>query len=182
MTITTGNAPRQRAGVRRAKKLSAKIDMTPMVDLGFLLITFFVITAKLAEPKIVNLNMPKDSAILTPVPESGSFTILINGPDEIYVYLGNAADVKEKSQFIKTSMKAKGGLRDLIQERQQYLDQSGFKEGRKGLMLLIKPSHEATYRQLLNVIDEAYINVVEKYVIVPFGTEDRALVEKFGSL
>lgn len=179
MNITTEANNRPRAGVRRAKRLSARIDMTPMVDLGFLLITFFVMTAKLAEPTVVGLNMPKESTERTPVPESGSFTILINGPDELYVYYGNAHDVTAPSQFIKTSMSPTGGLRDLIQQRQRYLDESGFREGRKGLMFLIKPSPEATYRQLMDVLDEAFINIVEKYVIVSPDAEDVLLMEEY---
>lgn len=179
MNIITEANSRPRAGVRRAKRLSARIDMTPMVDLGFLLITFFVMTAKLAEPTVVGLNMPKESTDRMPVPQSGSFTILINGPDELYVYYGNAQEVADPSQFIKTTMSPKGGLRELIQQRQQYLDASGFKEGRKGLMLLIKPTAEATYRQLMNVLDEAFINIVEKYIILSPEPEDISLMEKY---
>ena len=52
--------PRSRAGVQRMKRHNLKVDMTPMVDLGFLLISFFVISTELSRPKAMNLYMPAD--------------------------------------------------------------------------------------------------------------------------
>ena len=60
---SSDNGHKKGPGVKKAKKLSTRVDMTPMVDLGFLLITFFVFTATLSSPTTLDLNMPKDIKI-----------------------------------------------------------------------------------------------------------------------
>src|SRR4029079_13726717 len=111
---------RRRAGVRRAKRLSLKIDMTPMVDLGFLLITFFVVTAQLTDPLAVKLNMPHDGPS-TPTPESGTLTVLIGG-DKIFYYHGKWDDAFKNHQILPTSLDLKTGIGKVIREKQQWLD------------------------------------------------------------
>jgi biopolymer transport protein ExbD len=73
--IQMPEARKQKAGVHRMVKHNLKIDMTPMVDLGFLLITFFVITAELSKPQAMNLYMPHDGRP-TDAAESKSITFL----------------------------------------------------------------------------------------------------------
>src|SRR5688572_16992409 len=79
-------------GVKKAKKLSTRVDLTPMVDLGFLLITFFIFTTTMAQPTALNLNMPKDTEKddeVNKVKESGSMTIMLGKGDVVYYYFGN---------------------------------------------------------------------------------------------
>ena len=81
-------------GVKKAKKLSTRVDMTPMVDLGFLLITFFIFTATMSSPKTMDLNMPKDSEKKedeTKVKQSGALTIMLGKGDKVYFYEGELA-------------------------------------------------------------------------------------------
>ena len=76
-------------GVKKAKKLSTRVDMTPMVDLGFLLITFFVFTATMSSPTTLDLNMPKDikkQEDQTEVKESSVLTIMLGKADQVYYY------------------------------------------------------------------------------------------------
>src|SRR5882724_4781574 len=77
-------------GVKKAKKLSTRVDMTPMVDLGFLLITFFIFTATLSSPATMDLNMPKDTKKEdeTKIKQSGALTIMLGKNDEVFYYEG----------------------------------------------------------------------------------------------
>ena len=84
--INPNDNRRQRAGVAKSKKLSARIDMTPMVDLGFLLITFFIFTSTMSEAGAMKLVMPKEGGASTPIKQSGALTILPKANGEIDYY------------------------------------------------------------------------------------------------
>ena len=101
-------------GVKKAKKLSTRVDMTPMVDLGFLLITFFVFTATMTTPTTLDLNMPKDikdPKDQTEAKESGVLTILLGKGDQVYYYEGKLVVDATGNNFKSTTFK---GIRDII--------------------------------------------------------------------
>lgn len=175
ITEGPGSSSRQRAGIRRAKKHSLKVDMTPMVDLGFLLITFFVITTRLTEPQSTRLNMPHDGTE-TPAPNSGTLTILIGG-EKIFYYLGNWEDAFKNHQVLPTTLDLKNGIGKIIREKQQWLDHHPVNgEGRTALMVLIKAGENANYSQAINALDEMLINNVKRYAIVDPTSEELTLL------
>ncbi len=163
--VATGTESRRRAGVRRMKRHNVKTDMTPMVDLGFLLITFFVMTVQLSEPSVVNLNMPKAGPPMK-LSDKNALTILLDGNDRIYYYHGDWKRAIDSDSLSETNFSVSNGLGKVIREKQQSLEVNNKKEGRNGLMLIIKPGKEATYRNVMDALDEALINVVNKYAVV----------------
>ncbi len=170
--LATGIDHRRRAGVKRMKKHSLRTDMTPMVDLGFLLITFFVFTAQLRKPASMKLNMPKDSKDSMTLAQSNALTVLLDGDERIYYYHGDWKKASEKNEIFKTNFSETDGLGKIIREKQQWLDASKEKEKRDGLMLLIKAGNEAPYQKVIDALDEALINSVKKYALVKASPEE----------
>jgi biopolymer transport protein ExbD len=157
---------RQRAGMRRAKKHSLKTDMTPMVDLGFLLITFFVVTTRLTEPSALNLNMPHDG-IGTKLPKSAALTVLIGEDKKIFYFHGDWEEAIKRKEVLPTTLDLKNGLGKVIRDKQQWLDAHPVNgEDRNALMVLIKAGQNANYSQVIDALDEMLINDVKKYAIV----------------
>ncbi len=169
---------RTKAGVPRLKKHSLKTDMTPMVDLGFLLITFFVFTAQLSEKKTMDLYMPKDGPPRE-LGESSSLTVLLGKNNTLYYYHGDWTKAVLNSQVLETNFSFRAGFGNIIREKQKALDmtQPG-KEGRKGLMLIIKPGREASYKNVVDMLDEVLINDVKKYVVVKPSSEELGWMKK----
>ncbi|MFN2456772.1 MAG: ExbD/TolR family protein [Chitinophagaceae bacterium] len=119
-----------------------RIDMTPMVDLGFLLITFFIYTTTMAEHKSTTLFMPADGSATT-VGESNAITIILHN-NAVYYYTGKWDDTMKNNQVHKTTFNVYNGIGKLIREKQKTL---GTK--RNNLVLLIKASDEATYNDVI---------------------------------
>ena len=162
----------RRAGVRRMVKQHMKIDMTPMVDLGFLLITFFVITTELAKPTAMDLYMPKNGPDM-PLGESSALTVLVSN-NKLYYYNGKWEHAIKNNSIMQTSFSGISDLRNIIEDKQKLLDATAAKkEGRDGLMLVIKPGIDAFYKNVVDVLDEITISRVKKYAIVKLSEDEK---------
>lgn len=180
-SATTGDKP----GVRRSKKLSTRVDLTPMVDLGFLLITFFIFTTTMSKPAVTKLIMPDDTKpVKNPneIANSAALTMFPLGSDKIFYYHGELHGALKSGAYGFTTFSVKDGIGQVIRDKQLAMDRvrPGF---RKDLTVLIKPTEASTYDDVVNSLDEMAINVVPHYALLEIsGDEKKVLLEKNGSL
>lgn len=163
---------KKRGGVR-AKKMSTRIDMTPMVDLGFLLVTFFILTTTMSKPKAMQVVMPDTKEIkdTTKIRESEAMTILLGTNDRIFYYYGIEPKV-EVTYFPKVR-------KILIEKNKEILAlqrQRGWKEN--GVYIGIKPTDESKYENLVNMLDEMKICGIKSYAIIDATPEELEMIPK----
>lgn len=144
---------------------SLRIDMTPMVDLGFLLITFFIFTTTMSEKKAMKLYMPIDKGILSQAPESKVLTILLGANNKVFAYEGEFENAVKQNRILPTTYDATG-IRKLILNKQKGLQLANRNEGRNGLIFLIKATKQSTYKNVVDALDEATISDVKKYMLL----------------
>lgn len=150
-------------GKVRAKKHSARVDMTPMVDLGFLLITFFVFTTTFSKPNMMKLNMPeKDKDKKEPetaeIKESNTITIIMGKDNRIFYHQKSSKDLTP--ELLKETDYSKDGIRTaILKGKVNAIDQTKF-------TVVIKPTDDATYKNTVDILDEMSITKSELYAIV----------------
>ena len=136
-----------------------------MVDLGFLLITFFVFTTTVSQPTAMKLVLPDNKA--TPeeqnkAKESGALTILLGKDNNVFYYEGILAP--DGSNFKSSNFK---DIRDEIIHKKQTTDTAD-------LVIVIKPNDESTYKNVIDILDEMAINMIKRYALVDISpVEDR---------
>ncbi len=163
---------RNRGGVRRSKKLSTKVDLTPMVDLGFLLITFFIFTTAMSTPKAMKLYLPAGLKALSPAGESAVLTIIPVSGNKVFYYHGDLGPAMQNNGYGITSFSLNNGIGDIIREKQIALSKNP-KYTSNDLTLIIKPSADASYQNVVAALDEVLINDLKHYALV-----DEDAVEK----
>jgi biopolymer transport protein ExbD len=182
----TENAIVQRQGksLSRNRKQQLRIDMTPMVDLGFLLITFFVFTTTISSPAGMTLYLPSDKKVTHPnqLQNSLALTVLIDNNNRIWYYYGVWDAAKLSGEIFETGYSSYSGIGKVIRLKQKSIDDTGtFTEGSKGLMLIIKPSANSAYRNLIDILDEVLINDVKKYAVVELSEEELDFLRSQGN-
>lgn len=186
-------------GVKKAKKLSTRVDMTPMVDLGFLLITFFIFTATMSSPTTMDLNMPKESEKKedeTKIKQSGALTILLGKNNQVFYYEGELTQENASAIFKSTTFK---GIREEIIKKRQDVIKNYRPEARdeeikqkakdrgdknwekaaldRDFVVVIKPTAEATYKNAVDILDEMTINAVKRFAVVKISDTELAMVK-----
>jgi biopolymer transport protein ExbD len=169
MADITPKAGPAKNGKRRAQKLSTRIDMTPMVDLAFLLLTFFMLTTTFAKPTVLELTMPVKTAERTDLGASEAMTVILGAGHQVHYYFGlNAPDDKTvKVPTLQTTNFSARGLRQVLLTRRQQ---------NARLVVLIKPSPESKYQDMVDALDEMNITNQKKYALLPATPNDLALL------
>lgn len=164
MDTSSGGGHKKGPGVKKGKKLSTRVDLTPMVDLGFLLITFFIFTTTMSQPTALKLNLPKDTEKpeeQNKLKESAALTVMPSKQDIVYYYEGIDPS---KLQSVKFK-----GIRDVILDKKRRTDPKDF-------MVIIKPTQDATYKNTVDLLDEMTIDGVKRYALVDISPDEYKFV------
>ena len=161
-----GGGGKKKGGKIRAKRSSTRIDMTPMVDLAFLLLTFFVMTTTLNKPQTMEITMPekpKPGDEMPEINEKNVLTLVLGEDDKIYWYMGITDPKVEVSNFSAT------GMRKILLEKKAELPK---------LVVLIKAMDEAKYKNMVDIMDEMNISAMQRFALVDITPTDVQLVKE----
>jgi biopolymer transport protein ExbD len=149
----------RKAGVQRVKRLSTRVDLTPMVDLGFLLITFFIFTTTMAKPQAMKIIIPaddKNDSTLTA--ESKTLNLILAADNKIHYYFGKEVGKQECTNFSPEGVRAL-----LLSMQQRVARQFGNKDE---TVILIRPTTASSYMNLVDILDEIQIAGIKKYALM----------------
>lgn len=198
---------KQKGGKKKAKKFSTHIDMTPMVDLMCLLITFFMLTTAFSKPKVMEITMPEKTEDNKPkdaplISASKTLNILISGNDKIYYFYGVADPNKPLPELIKTNY-SKDGIRKVLLDRNKIVFKAVYdlrqkvikgdlvmadstlnnkikelkKSDKDAPIILIKADEKAKYKNIVDIIDEMAITTIASYAVVDITPTELKMIE-----
>ncbi len=189
----------------KQKKMTVRVDFTPMVDMNMLLITFFMLCTTLIKPQTMELNMPSNNKDITDdqksmVKASQAITLLLGENDKLYYYEGEP-NYQDYTSLKETDYSA-GGLRafllsrnavavrqvnelkkqkaDLAITEEDYAKQvAQVKSGKNTPTIIIKATDKSSYKNLVSALDEMLICQIGKYVITDLAEGDKFLMENY---
>jgi biopolymer transport protein ExbD len=188
---------------KRAKKHSSKVDMTPMVDLGFLLLTFFVLTTQFSKPKTMEITMPVKKNIIDSMKVNNAYTLLLTeNTDKIFYYYGV---FKPDASIIKTTDYSKEGVRKMFRDinkggidqikalkdkliKHQIADTTykrlavDVKSDKKAAFFIVKADDKAKYKNIVDVLDELAIADIGKYALVDISPAEISMLKTMGGI
>lgn len=152
-------------GKRSTKRTRLHIDMTPMVDLAFLLLTFFIMTTTLMKPMTLEMHMPHDPGIIDkrpPIDHKKVLNLVLGKDNSLSWYIGMPGTTPTQTNFSSAS------VRKLLQEKNQEITK---------MYVLIKPSDQSRYQNTIDVLDELAITGITRYSLVALEEDDKKLLE-----
>ena len=167
-------------GKGRSKKDGGRVDLTAMVDLAFLLITFFMLTTSLNKPQAMDVNMPdknKDMNEKEPeidIADNRSITLLLGSDNKIAWYYGQLEKPITPPSVVDYS---EDGIRRVVLEKKAQVPQVA---GGKDLIVVIRPSDRSIQRNLVDILDEMKITDVKRFMISKIKPEEVAVLEENG--
>lgn len=161
-----GGGGHKKGGKVRSKKTSTRIDMTPMVDLAFLLLTFFILTTTLSKPQTMEITMPeklKKEDVQTEVNEKKVLTVVLGAEDKAFWYVGITEPQAKKVDF------SKDGIRKVLLQKNSEI---------REMIVLIKAMDESKYKNMVDILDEMTICNIKRYAIVDITSADKEIVKE----
>jgi biopolymer transport protein ExbD len=156
-----GDAPQPRSHGKKkrkkSKRLGVRMDMTPLVDVAFLLLTFFMLTTSMARPQTMEINLPPDENVKVEIAESNLITLRVNEKSEVFWNLG--MDPPAKIEYAK--------LRGFIRERAQ---------ANSKLVTLVKIDPKAKYETMVNIMDELNQAEMQRFSVAKMTEQDQTLL------
>ena len=192
-------------GKSKQKKFAVRVDYTPMVDMNMLLITFFMLCTTLSKPQTMEISMPSNDKSITEqqksmVKASQAITLLLGADNKLYYYEGEPnykdyTSLKEtsytpdgiRSILLQKNVAAVNKVRalklqklDLRISEEEYRKQvSEIKSGKDTPTVIIKATDDASYKNLIDALDEMQICNIGKYVITDIAEADEFLMKNF---
>jgi biopolymer transport protein ExbD len=180
-----GGGSHDKKGKKKGKKGAPRVDMTPMVDLGFLLITFFMLTTTMSKPQAMELNMPDKTEDKNPqeqqVKASHSMTIILGKNDKVMYFSGVTPKEAKEQDAVKVTDFSASGIRKVILDETKRMGYN-FEKKYPNIVIVIKAMDEAKYKNMVDILDEMHITDSKRYAIVDITPEEIDLTKKFDSL
>ena len=155
-----GGQPRKKGKKhKKGRRLGIRIDMTPLVDVAFLLLTFFMLTTSMSRPQTMEINLPPDDKVKVEIAESNLLTLRVNSKGEIFWNTGI-----EKPARLEFK-----GLRSFLRERATTNPK---------LVVLLKIDREGKYSMMVNIIDELNLATITRFSIAQMEDADRQFLAK----
>ncbi len=177
--LNTGDGGGKGGKKVRSKKMNPAVDLTAMVDLAFLLITFFMLTTTLSKPQSMDLTMPDKKDVKqeekVESKESKTMTILLGENNKLKYYMGRFEEPYNGEGPTDTTY-GQNGIRKIILQKISNLKAQGF-EGKEGLVVLIKATESATYTNMIDILDEMAITGVKIYMISDITNKESEIMQ-----
>jgi biopolymer transport protein ExbD len=148
------------------KKLSTRVDLTPMVDLGFLLITFFILTTTWTQVRAMRFYTPADGPEGDNVARSKVLTIIPGINNKVFYYHAQLEDALKGGTSGHSSYNEQTGIGELIREKKAMMEKAK-KGSSQDLVCIITPTANASYKNMVDALDEMLINDVKHYTVTP---------------
>jgi biopolymer transport protein ExbD len=146
---------------KKKKRAGVRIDMTPMVDVALLMLTFFMLTTVFSQPQTMELNLPPDKEVVVEVAASTLLTVRVAPDMKIYWNMGNEPTALKKITFKE--------LRPLLVERLRGIPK---------LITLVQIDREAKYNDMVDIIDELNLAKITRFSIAPLKDTDKKLIAR----
>ncbi len=166
-------------GGKRSKKLSTRVDLTPMVDLAFLLISFFMLTTSLSKPVAMDLAMPKkDVKEKQDVKESKVLNLIADKDNKVWYYEGLHV------AGLKTTDYSAQGIRQIILDKQKKVKaiHGDDEKGDNQIIVLVKLSDDANYKNMVDILDEIDITKTKIYAIQDLSDIEKEAIANGGQV